>query len=272
MLEALYERGIEPDLVVGTSAGAVNGAFIASRPRAVETVRELGRVWTGLRRGHVFPLNPVTGALGFLGARSHLVSDSGLRQLVQAHTTVERLEQTAVPLHVIATDLLRGEEMRLSKGPLLDAVMASAAIPGVLPAVDWGGRELIDGGVANNAPISHALELGAEEVYVLSAGTPCELDEPPRGALAMLVHATSLLVGRQLAQDVASLPDDADVSVLPPPCGLNVQPTDFSQAELLIDQAREDARRFLDRRDRRRVVECRYPRPEPAEAGAAAGR
>ncbi len=185
--------------------------------------------------------------------------------------TVERLEQSAVPLHVIATDVLRGEEVRLSKGPLLDAVMASAAIPGVLPAVDWDGRELIDGGVANNAPISHALDLGAKEIYVLSAGTPCELDEPPRGALAMLVHATSLLVGRQLAQDVASLPDDANVAVLPPPCALNVQPTDFSKAELLIDQAREDARRFLDGRERRRVAEFRYARSEPAEAGAAGG-
>ena len=265
MLEALYERGIEPDVIVGTSAGAVNGAFIASRPQAVETARELGKVWTGLRRGQVFPVDPVTGALGFLGARNHLVPGSGLRQLVQAHMTVERLEQTALPLHVIATDVLRGEEVRLSKGPLIDAVMASAAIPGVLPAIDWDGRQLLDGGVTNNAPISHALDLGASEIYVLSAGTPCELDEPPRGALAMLVHATTLLVGRRLAQDVGSLPDDAEVAVLPPPCALNVQPTDFSKAELLIDQALEDARGFLDRRERPRR---RVPLPATGAGGS----
>ena len=269
MLEALYERSIEPDLIVGTSAGALNGAFIANRPQTVETARELGAVWTALTRGHVFPLNPVTGALGFLGARNHLVPDSGLRRLVRTHMCVERLEHTSVPLHVIATDVLRGEEVRLSEGPLLDAVMASAAIPGVLPVVDWNGRELIDGGVANNAPISHALELGADQIYVLATGTPCELDEAPRGALAMLIHATGLLVGRRLAQDVTALPDDANVAVLPPPCPLTVQPTDFAQAELLMDEARENARRYLDRRERRPLVEIgRRRSPAPSTASS----
>ncbi len=251
MLEALYERGIEPDLIVGTSAGALNGAFIAERPQEVETARELGDVWRGLSRGQVFPVNPLTGALGFLGARDHLVPDSGLRRLIRRHTTVDRLEETLVPLHVIATDVLLGAEVRLSEGPLVDAVMASAAIPGVLPAVDWEGRALVDGGVANNAPLSHALELGADEVYVLAAGGPCELDEAPRGALAMLVYATHLLVGRRLAQELTELGERGNVAVLPPPCPLTVQPTDFGHADELIDQARAEARRYLDERERR---------------------
>jgi NTE family protein len=79
MLEALYERGITPDLIVGTSAGALNGAFIANRPQTVETARELGDVWMELNRGDVFPVHPVTGLLGFLGARDHLVPDSGAK-------------------------------------------------------------------------------------------------------------------------------------------------------------------------------------------------
>ena len=252
MLEALYERGIRPDLIIGTSAGALNGAFIAERPQTVETARELGEVWRGLKRGQVFPVNPLTGALGFLGARSHLVPDSGLRRLIRRHAVAERLEETYVPLHVIATDVLRGEDVRLSEGPLVDAVMASAAIPGILPAVEWDGRHLIDGGVANNTPISHALELGADEVYVLPTGSPCELHEAPRGALAMLVYATGLLVGGRLAHEVATLGEMADITVLPPPCPLSVQPTDFDQADMLIARARADARMFLDRRERRR--------------------
>ena len=263
MLEALYERGIEPDLIIGTSAGALNGAFIANRPQTVQTARELGRVWTGLERGQVFPLNPITGALGFFGARSYLVPDSALRGLVKAHMTCERLEEAAVPLHVIATEVLAGEEIRLSEGPLLDAVMASAAIPGVLPPVAWNGRELVDGGVTNNAPISHALELGADEVYVLATGAPCELDEAPQGALGMLIYATGLLVGRRLAQDVASLQGNANVAVLPTPCPLTVQPTDFSQAEVLINDARDDARRYLDRAERRRLIAI--PRRGPCQ-------
>jgi NTE family protein len=264
MLEALYERGIEPDLIIGTSAGALNGAFIAERPQTVETARELGDVWRGLSRGQIFPLNPLTGALGFLGGRSHLVPDSGLRRLIERHTSIERLESTLVPLHVVATDLLTGGEVRLSAGRLVDAVMASAAIPGVLPPVDYEGRELIDGGVANNAPLSHALELGADSIYVLPTGTTCELDEPPRGALAMLLYATNLLVGRRLADDVAALGSAANVVVLPPPCPLRVQPTDFGHADELIEQGRADARRLLDRLDRSRSIAVRPRRATAA--------
>jgi NTE family protein len=247
MLEALYERGVRPDLIVATSAGALNGAFVASRLQTVDTARELGEIWTGLSRGKVFPVNPLTGALGFLGARGHLVPDSALRNLIRRHIVAERVEDTAIDLHLVATDVRSGAEVRLSRGSLIDAVMASAAIPGVLPAVSWEGRELVDGGVSNNAPISHAVELGADEVYVLATGAACELEEPPRGALGMLLQATSLLVGRRLIADIATYSQWARLVVLPPPCPLDVQPTDFGKATELIARAREDARRFLDR-------------------------
>ena len=167
MLRALYDREIEPDLIVGTSVGAVNGAFIASRPFTSATTDELAEIWRGLGRGQVFPLNPLTGFLGFFGARTHLVPERGLRQLLIEHIEFERLEQTTVPFHVITTDVLTGGEVRLSRGPAIDAVLASAAIPGIFPPVDWGHRHLMDGGIANHAPISDALELGAERIYVL---------------------------------------------------------------------------------------------------------
>jgi len=133
MLRALYQRGIAPDFIVGTSAGALNGAFIASRPQSVETADALAGVWRGLRRGQVFPLNPLTGLLGFLGARDHLVPDAGLRRVLRAHLEREYLEQLPIPLHVVAVDVVTGEELRLSTGPVADAVMASASIPAVLP-------------------------------------------------------------------------------------------------------------------------------------------
>jgi NTE family protein len=249
MLEALYRRGVAPDLIVGTSAGAFNGAFIASRPPIVETARELGEIWRGLHRGDVFPTNPVTGFLGFIGVRDHLVPDTGLRRLIRRHIAIECLEQTRIPLHVVATDVVSGWEVRLSEGPLADAVMASAAIPGVLPAVPWNGRILMDGGVANNAPISHAVELGAETIYVLPTGIPCELDDAPRGALPMLLYASGLLVGRRLADDINGIAKGIDLIVLPPPCPVAVQPTDFSQAGALIDRARAGASLYLAQRE-----------------------
>lgn len=246
MLRALYERGIVPDLVVGSSGGAINAAFIASRPQTVQTADDLGGVWRGLRRGHVFPLNPLTGLLGFLGSRDHLVPDSGLRRLISRHIGRVRLEDMPLPLHLVAVDVITGEELRLSAGPAVDAVMASAAIPAVLPPVRWEDRELMDGGVANDTPISHAVELGAREIYALPAGHACALEESPRGALAMGLHALSLLMHRRLIDDLARYKDQATLVVLPPPCPLAIQPIDFGHADALIARAYADAGEFLD--------------------------
>lgn len=246
MLRALYERGIAPDMIVGTSAGALNGAFIASRPQTPETADALGAIWRDLRRGQVFPVSPFTGLLGFLGARDHLVPDSGLRRLIARHVERDSLDELPLPLHVVAVDVMTGEELRLSSGSIVDGVMASASIPAVLPPVARGERELMDGGVANNTPISHALELGAEQVYILPTGHACALEEPPRGALGMALHAISLLTHRRLIDDIEKHRDDATLIVLPPPCPLAVQPIDFGQAGTLIERAYTDACGFLD--------------------------
>ena len=248
MLAALYERDIRPDLVVGTSVGAVNGAFIASRPPTVETAAELAGVWRSIHRGDVFPINPLTGFIGFVGRRSHLVPEGNLRRLIERHVEFDRLEDAPVPLHVVATDAADGRELRLSAGPAVDAVMASAAIPGVFPPVAWNGLALIDGGISNNTPISHALELGSDEVYVLPTGHACALNEVPNGAVAMLVHATTLLVQQRLVREIDDLRDriEADLVVLPPPCPLDVNPVDFSRADELIERARSDAAALLD--------------------------
>jgi len=215
MLRALYERGIAPQLIVATSAGALNGAFIASRPQATQTADALAEIWRGLRRREVFPVNLVTGLLGFLGRADHLVPDGAMRRLVTPHIERDRLEQMPLALHVVAVDVITGEEVLLSRGPAVQTVMASAAIPAVLPTVSWEGRELMDGGVANNTPISHAVELGATEVYVLPTGHACALEEAPTGALAMALHAISLLTQRRLIQDIESHRDRVTLIVLP---------------------------------------------------------
>lgn len=252
MLRALAERGIAPDLIVATSVGAVNGAFLASREFSVETVEELGEIWLSMRRGRVFPAEPLTGFLGFIGARRNLVPAGSLRRLITRHVEQERLEELRISLHVIACDVLTGAEVRLSRGPLVEAVMASAAIPGVFPPVDWEDQLLIDGGVVNNTPITHALDLKPKRVYVLPTGGPCALTEPPRGALGMLIHASSLLVAQRFAGEALTV-DGSRVTILPPPCPIRVQPTDFSQAADLMERAYDSAATFLDD-ERGRVV------------------
>jgi NTE family protein len=251
MLEALYERRIAPDLIVGASVGSVNGAFIASRPQTPATAAELAEIWRGLSRGTVFPLNPLTGLLGFLGARDHLVPDGSLRQLLRGHIGFDRLEESSIPLHVIATEAVSGRERRLSSGNSIDAVMASVALPGVFPPVSWEGQDLIDGGVANNAPISHAIELGAERVYVLPTGNACDLSEPPKSALGMLLHSMSLLIMRRLLVEIELLRDRCELVVLPPPCPLRVSPKDFGHANELIQLGYSGAAKHLSDVERR---------------------
>jgi NTE family protein len=246
MLRALYERDVAPDLILGASVGALNGAYIASRPPTVETARELGEIWRGVGRQEVFPLNPLSGFVGFFGLRDHLIGDRGLRSLVETHTEFDRLEDAPIPFEIIATDLLSGRELRLAEGPAVDAILASAAIPGVFPPVEWQGRKLIDGGVSNNTPIADAIELGAERVYVLPTGNACDLPGPPRGALGMVLHAMSLLIMRRLLVEIELLADRAELIVLPPPCPLSVSPIDFSQADQLITRARADSAQYLD--------------------------
>jgi NTE family protein len=246
MLRALYERDIKPDLIVATSVGAINGAFIAARPQNVETADELATIWRQVRRAQVFPLSPLSGLLGFLGSRPHLVPDSGLRRLLAKHVERERLDELPIPLHVVTVDVVSGEELLLSSGPLVDAVMASAAIPAVLPPVAWEDRELMDGGVANNTPISHAIELGAREIYVLPTGHACALEDPPGSALGMALHALSLLTHSRLIADIQLHQTQANLIVLPPPCPHSIAPIDFGHAAELIERSAHAARAFLE--------------------------
>src|SRR5687768_12940550 len=101
MLRALYEREIAPDLILGASVGAVNGAYIASRPPTVKTAKALAEIWREVGRQQVFPLNPLTGFVGFFGLRDHLIPNHGLRQLVETHTEFARLEEAPIPFSVI---------------------------------------------------------------------------------------------------------------------------------------------------------------------------
>jgi hypothetical protein len=117
MVRALYERGIAPDLLIGTSAGALNAAFLASRPATVATAEELAAVWRGLRRSDIFPLRPGTLISGLAGRHDHLITGRALRRLAARHLQLQRLEQAPVPLHLVAFDLLIGTEVRLSDGP-----------------------------------------------------------------------------------------------------------------------------------------------------------
>jgi NTE family protein len=147
---------------------------------------------------------------------------------------------------VIATDVLSGAKLRISSGDAQAAVLASAAIPGVFPSIEFQGRRLVDGGVAENTPIADAVELGADPVYVLPTGAPCQLPKPPQGAIPMLVHALSLLINQRLAEDIARYSQRVRLIVFPPPCPQTVPAWDFGQAQRLIEEGYRSASEVLE--------------------------
>lgn len=244
MLKSLARRGITPDLIVGTSVGAVNGAWLAGHPGV--DIAALENVWGSIRRSTVFPADPILGLFAFAGRRSGLVPRRGLRSLVQRHLTFDALEEAPVPLHVVAVDVLTGRDVLLSSGAALQAVLASAAIPGVFAPVVIDGVPYMDGGVVNNTPISHAIGLGADEVWVLCAGYACALSQPPKGPLGMGLHALSLLLHEQVLDDVDRYETSVALHVLPPLCPLDVSPADFSRSQELIDRSFRAAEEWLD--------------------------
>ena len=250
MLQALADRGVQPDLLVGTSVGAVNAAWVAGHPDP-SSLDELAAIWHSMRAEHLFPIRPAAALGGLVGRRNHLVDSGNLAELLRSHLPYTRLEKAALPLHVVATELLTGRQRLLSHGAAIPALLASCAIPAIYPAVCIDGALLVDGGVCANTPVSHAVDLGADRVYVLPSGYACALPKPPAGLLGMLLHSLTLLLQQQLIDDVERNLQRADIHVLPPLCPLGVYPTDFSRADELITRARASTVRWLASRHSR---------------------
>ena len=246
MLQALSERDVHPDLLIGTSVGAINAAYVAGHGNGPRALDELAGIWRGLRRQLVFPVNPLRHLLAVTGTRPSLCSNRGLLRLLDAHLTFRDLQDATIPVHIVTTNLLSGEEVLLSTGDAARAVLASAAIPGIFPAVEIDGLALVDGGIADNAALSQAVALGADEVYVLPAGFACALERPPATALGAAMQALTLLIEQRLVIDVAEFAGPGVIKVLPPLCPVAVSATDFGQAGELIAARRRATGEWID--------------------------
>jgi NTE family protein len=170
MLRAVLETGIQPDFLVGTSAGALNAAFLGRGFNAA-SVRDLAAIWRELRTHDVFPGLGLWSSLRALAGSGVLASPSGLERIIERHISATHAE-LAIPTAVIASDLATGSAVAFREGDLRRHVLASSAIPGVFPPVSVDGRTFIDGGVSSHVPLLPARDLGAQTMVVLDTGFP----------------------------------------------------------------------------------------------------
>jgi NTE family protein len=252
MLRGLLDAGIAPDLVVGTSVGAINGAAIAAEP-TLEAIARLTDVWTGLAERGVYSGGALRRVHHFARTRTHAHPNEPLRELLTEQFGDTRIEDLAVPFQCVAASIERAAEHWFVDGPVVDAVLASSAVPGVLPPVLLGGEHFLDGGLVNSIPVGRAIALGAQRIFVLQVG---RIDRPlqaPTRPWEVAVVAFEIARRHRFARDMAEIPDGVDVHVLP--TGADETPRyadlsalryrDFTKVVTRIEQAHAATRAYL---------------------------
>lgn len=246
MLQALAEAGVRADFLVGSSVGAINAVYFAADPTP-EGVLALKKIWSEVRRNDIFRFSIVSGLKALLSKGDAFLDAKNFRCFLKNHLPVQTLEQTHLPCHVVATDILDGQEVILSSGPAVDSLLASAAIPAIFPPVKVEDRFLTDGGVANHTPVSTAVSIGAKRLIVLPTGFSCALKAPPEGAITAALHALNLVIARQLAVDVERYESEVELIVVPALCPQNAHPLDFDRTRELIEGSYAATKQWLER-------------------------
>ena len=213
MLRALAKARIEPDIVVGTSIGAVNGAFIAADPhRGAERLSDL---WQGESLQVIFSETLLGRTARLLRSGTHLHAIEPLRKLLADKLPIEDFEDLKLPFHCVAASIEDATARWFESGPLVPAVMASCAVPGLLPPVEIDGRHYFDGGLVDSIPVGRAVALGATTVYVLHVGRiESPLSVPTRPWEVGLV-AFEIARRHRFHEEMSAIPPDVRVHVLP---------------------------------------------------------
>ncbi len=229
------------DLIVASSSGAVNGALIASGLSGDEIAKQ----WKGIRTRDVIGsrwqlLRLLTGAPSLFGNRR-------LRRSLEARLPVASFEQLRIPLTILATDLETGEAVALRSGSLVDAILASTALPGLFPPVQWEGRQLVDGGLSDNVPIDVVVEQGARRVIGMLCGCQNSLGNGA-SLISVLAQSFSLATNAKFRCDVRIYRCEVELHILEPCPGPELEPLDFDRAWTLIAPAYQHAYRELQKR------------------------
>jgi NTE family protein len=241
MLRALVEAGVRPDVVIGTSVGSLNGAALARDPSPAG-IDVLTDVWLGIDRELLFPDSTLTRAWRLASRKRYIWGNEGLAQVIDSFG-VDEFSELAVPLRVIACDLANGEEAVIAAGPLKPALLASCALPGGYPPIEHDGRLLVDGGVINNVPVSHALSGPVSQIYVCDTSADLDIGLP-RSAIEVMMRAFAIARQGRVRRDLERYEHDPRVIFLPRVVDKR-RPFDFTGGEELMRTGYDSARDFL---------------------------
>jgi NTE family protein len=249
MVRALFRAGYRPDVVVGTSIGAVNGALVAADPSEGVTDR-LVRLWASPEAAAVYG-DSVARQLRRFAARTHLHSPLPLRRLMESELgESSTFADLKIPFRCCAASIERAAEHWFDSGPLVDAVLASSSVPGLLPPMEIAGEHFVDGGIVNSIPVGEAVRIGAKLIFVLQVG---RIERPltvPRRPWEVAQVAFEIARRHRFARDLASLPDDVRVHVLPTGVGDTRDDTPWAYRDMAavgrrISRAYTASRRYL---------------------------
>jgi NTE family protein len=250
MIRALLEAEIQPEIIVGTSIGAMNGALVAADP-SLSVIGRLVELWASKQARDVFGDSAPRQLARLARAATHLHSPAALRAMLDRELRgIDRFEDLPVRFECCAASIERAAEHWFTSGPLIDAVLASAAVPGLLPPIAIDGQHYIDGGIVNSIPVGRAVELGAGTIYVLQVG---RIDRPliaPRHVVDVARVAFEISRRHRFAREMAAVPPDVTVHVLPPGAGSKRDDSplayrDLRAAQRRIDRAYEASAAFL---------------------------
>ena len=252
MLRALLEREITPDLILGTSIGAVNGALLATDP-GLPVIERLTELWreAGQTR-QPYPTKPLRTVRRAVVTGTHVFSPRPLRQGLYDEIGEVTFEELPVQFQVCAASIERAAEHWFTSGPVVDAVVASAAVPGLLPPAKVGDEHYLDGGIVNSIPVGRAALLGADRIFVLQVG---RIDRPlsvPRRPWEVARVSFEIARRHRFVRELAELPDHVEAHVLPPRGTSSRDDSifafrDFSVVEAKISATYHACTRYLDR-------------------------
>jgi len=250
MLRALFERGVVPDLVLGTSVGALNGAMVARDP-SLDVIERLTELWQGAAQSRdVYGDKPLRTVRRAVATGTHVFSAKPLKQRLEDEFGDAVIEDLPVRFQVCAASIERAAEHWFESGRIVDAVVASAAVPGLLPPAEVDGEHFLDGGIVNSIPVGRAVRLGADRIFVLQVGRIDRPLQPPRRPWEVARVSFEIARRHRFAREMAELPDDVEAHVLPARGTSSRDDSlfayrDFASVQERIDRTYEASRDYL---------------------------